>query len=260
MAIDLVTFRNLLRIARDEQVNKSSALVLGRQDFLLPSGPPRMERQKRIYQDLLNQAGYSESIENLIDQDGYCDTLFAFLGFENTDYMDISDYEGANVIHDLSEPVPDSLYEKYDFIMDGGTVEHIFNVPRAFENLHRMLKPEGRLFALNPANNWVGHGFYQFSPDIAWSFWRDAMGYEVKNCRITAMRDWYGRHEIVTPSPEEREYGRDHSLRSLSGDGIFLLVYEVVKKEKCVGKANAQQSDYRATWDASSRGEKTSPP
>ncbi len=259
MAIDLVTFRHLLRIS-GELTSGKRALVLGRQNFLEQNPPPRMARQMPVYQAMLTEAGHDRAVEDLIDEDGYCDSLFDYLGFGATDYMDLSDYEGANVLHDLNQPVPEHLHGAYDFILDGGTVEHIFNVPQALTNLDRMLSDMGRLLALNPANNWLGHGFYQFSPELVWSFWRDMLGYRVNLCAINAMRDWYGRQAIDAPPPEARSGARDHSLRKLPGTGIFLLVYDVTKDATAPRIGLIQQSDYSTTWSEAEAGRPAPPP
>ena len=48
--------------------------------------------------------------------------------------MDASAFEGANFVHDLNNPIPEELHCKYDAVVDGGTLEHVFNVPVAFAN------------------------------------------------------------------------------------------------------------------------------
>ena len=152
MAIDLLTFRHLLEINQDYP-NIRNVLALGRQHFLSPNPDERTKRQMTVYQRMLEQFGHDLKIENLVDSDGFCNSLFDFLGFETTDYMDVSEYEGANVIHDLNTHVPANLHGKYDLVIDGGTIEHIFNVPSAFENVNKMLHVGGYFLAFNPCNN-----------------------------------------------------------------------------------------------------------
>jgi 2-polyprenyl-3-methyl-5-hydroxy-6-metoxy-1,4-benzoquinol methylase len=55
-------------------------------------------------------------------------------------------------------------------VFDGGTLEHIFDYPTAIKNCMKMVKPGGHLLLTTPANNWFGHGFYQFSPELFYSF------------------------------------------------------------------------------------------
>jgi hypothetical protein len=187
-------------------------------------------------------------LAKIVDEDGFCNSLFHFLGFDHVDYMDMSDYEGANVLHDLNHPLPGDLCDRYDFILDGGTTEHVFNVPQAFANYDRALRVGGQLLAMNPANNWLGHGFYQFGPELVWSYWRDAKRYIVHQCAINGMRDWYGRSEIVIEPPEARGMERDDQLRNKLGAGIYQLLYRVEKTAESDPSADAQQSDYRASW------------
>jgi SAM-dependent methyltransferase len=249
MAIDILSFRLLLRVA-PLLPSRKRALVLGRQHFLTPvPSDRRMQRQSGVYQKILREAGHDRDLATIIDADGFCDSFFRLLGFGAVDYMDISDYEGANVLHDLNDPLPDALAGRYDFIFDGGTTEHVFDVPQAFRNYDRALRTGGQLMAMNPANNWPGHGFYQFGPEIVWSYWRDAAGYAVRDCTVIGMRDWYGRQAITVDPPEARGTERDDRLRTRVGTGISLLVYRVEKPAEATRGATAQQSDYRATWE-----------
>jgi hypothetical protein len=38
--------------------------------------------------------------------------------------------------------------------------------PWCFRNVKAMLKPGGLFLLASPANNWLGHGLYQFNPDL----------------------------------------------------------------------------------------------
>lgn len=96
----------------------------------------------------------------------FADSLLQILGFTRIDSMDISDYEGVSIIHDLNQPVPDTLLEQYDVVLDGGTLEHVFHFPTALENAMRMVKQGGHLILGAPANGLCGHGFYQISPEL----------------------------------------------------------------------------------------------
>jgi len=51
-------------------------------------------------------------------------------------------------------------------VIDGGTLEHVFNFPVAIKNAMQMVRAGGRLSLSPPANNYFGHGFYQFSPEL----------------------------------------------------------------------------------------------
>jgi hypothetical protein len=76
-------------------------------------------------------------------------TIFRTLGAANVRALDISPYEGAEVIHDLNIPVPESLRGICDFIVDGSTLDNTFNSALALQNCCEMLRPGGRLLAWN---------------------------------------------------------------------------------------------------------------
>ena len=229
-------------------------MVLGRQHFLSPNPDARTKRQMIVCQRMLEQFGHDLKIEKLIDSDGFCNSLFDFLELEKLDYMDVSKYEGANVIHDLNTHVPAYLHGKYDLVIDGGTIKHIFNVPSAFENVNKMLHVGGYFLAFNPCNNWVGHSFYQFGPELVWSYWHSVQGYDVVYCKINSMRDWFSKDTIHIEPPEARDMQRDKDLRRQTiGEGIKLLVYLVKKQYDEIQATSAQQSDYQHTWNEADR-------
>lgn len=79
--------------------------------------------------------------------------------------LDASDFEAADVVFDLnSADTPPELCERWDVAVDHGTMEHVFHLPNMLANVFRMLKPGGRVVHSSPGNNFLDHGFYQFSP------------------------------------------------------------------------------------------------
>lgn len=101
------------------------------------------------------------------------DDIFFFknLGFKYVDSLDASGYEGANLINDLNFPIKAKFKNSYNFIYDGGSLEHIFNVGQAMINLANMLKNKGIIMHFVPCNNYIDHGFYSFSPTLFKDFY-----------------------------------------------------------------------------------------
>jgi hypothetical protein len=66
--------------------------------------------------------------------------------------LDVTNYEGADIIADLCKPVPPALDGMADFIIDGSSLDNIFDPAAAIRNLSRMLKPHGRILQLNRAS------------------------------------------------------------------------------------------------------------
>jgi hypothetical protein len=75
--------------------------------------------------------------------------FFELLGARSTKALDHSAYEGAEIIHDLNTPVPVDLESSADFILDGSTLDNLFNPSTALQSITRMLKPGGRLLSAN---------------------------------------------------------------------------------------------------------------
>jgi len=94
----------------------------------------------------------------------FSEDFFKNLGAKVVDSIDYSNFEGCTIVHDMNTPV--SVIKKYDFIFDGGCTEHIFNIPQVFDNIIKLLKIGGVFCSVTVNNNFSGHGFYQFSPEI----------------------------------------------------------------------------------------------
>jgi SAM-dependent methyltransferase len=76
------------------------------------------------------------------------------LGVDRLRFIDVSDYEGADIVADLGYPVDASLHGKFDFIYNGGCFDNMFNPGQAMMNLSRMLKPGGRIVCLESASSY----------------------------------------------------------------------------------------------------------
>lgn len=94
-------------------------------------------------------------------------SLFQMLGSNTVKALDHSDYEGAEIIHDLTKPLPSSLHNIADFIVDGSTLDNVFNPVIALTNLTRMLRPTGRIILNNMYSN--HHEPYNILPPL-WYF------------------------------------------------------------------------------------------
>lgn len=142
-----------------------SLLMLGKQDVRITKG-----KLKEILNNL--NFCYENDVVDLNDLDCVNDDidsydLFKLLGFSEVLALDMLDYEGADIIFDLASVcVPEELRERFDYIYDGGTLEHIFNFPQAINNVSRLLKTGGVIIHVLPCNNWIDHGFYSFSPTV----------------------------------------------------------------------------------------------
>lgn len=131
--------------------------------------------------------------------------LFARLGMPEVQALDISDYEGADIIFDLNfEATPPEIKRRFNFIVNSGTLEHIFHVPNALANMSAMLKAGGYILHVFPMNNWVDHGFYQISPTLIFDYYA-AIGGEILESAIAAFhhRQQQGDFWYIYPAPPD---------------------------------------------------------
>ena len=170
----------LMLKARREGVTFGRSLMLGHQGL-------RLSRTE--YDRFLHLAGAQAETP----MPAYADGLFRALGATQVDVMDFSDYEGANLLHDLNQPIPDVHRAGFDVVVDGGTLEHVFNFPVAIRNCMEMVRPGGRFFSATIPNNWCGHGFYQFSPELFFRVLSAENGFRVEGmylAELDASRWW----------------------------------------------------------------------
>jgi hypothetical protein len=99
--------------------------------------------------------------------------FFRSLGFERCLALDISDYEGAEILHDLNRADPPAQHCGIaDLVFDSGTLEHVFHVPNALSALHELLDVGGLAVHSTPCNGYLDHGFYQLCPTLLYDYYR----------------------------------------------------------------------------------------
>ena len=162
---------NLLQVR--EGLRGGRAVTLGRLDvYIHPGELARLRRRVEPNPqavDWIDRYVWGMSAEGVFT---------AVLGFDRLDSLDVSDYEGATIIHDLGEPLPDPHAGQYDLVVDGGTLEHVFNLPQAILNVMALARPGGLVYWHGPSNNLCGHGFYQFSPELMYRVFSAPNGFE----------------------------------------------------------------------------------
>ena len=217
--------------------------MLGRQNFVVT------DDTEELFTASLARNGIDADPKDFMQDDLYSETLMRKLGFGEMEALDFSAYEGAGIVHDLNRKPDKSLHNQFDMIVDGGTLEHIFNVPVALEGVYRMLKPGGRFISMTVFNGWPSHGMYQFTAELVWTFWRRACNCEVIDCR-TVPASPARADEGQVPLLDAANFGRRlrKILRKI-GPGRHYMYYEIEKTTKSHLPRLAFQSDYEAKWD-----------
>ena len=225
MGIDVDVAKFLLS-ARERDVDFKKSLMLGVQQFQF------FDYDYQTLADVFNLSDFTRIKTS--------DDFFKFLGAEQISAMDFSDYEGAAILHDLNKPIGDELKEKFTFVLDGGTTEHVFNFPTALANAMEMVEIGGHLAIITGGNNFLGHGFYQFSPELFYRALSAENGFEV--LRLVAAEVGGRWYEVADPQAVKSR------VELINEKPVYLMVLA----RKIAGKplfTNApQQSDYVEMW------------
>jgi hypothetical protein len=175
---------------------------------------------------------------------GYAEALFSQLGAERAEAIDASSYQQSTYTHDMNEPLPERLRGRYSFVFDGGTLEHVFNIVQALENCMNAVQVGGHFLTATTCNNYVGHGFYQFSPEFFFRALSPENGFQVRLMLVRAQHRWARWLHVRDPA----EVGRRVEMTSSRP----VLIYALARRISAVAPFSAwpQQSDYVTAWGA----------
>lgn len=132
---------------------KGDVLLLGRQTMLFsPDEAVAMVRRLGIEpmpltEPVTDKQTLAAEGKNYIRDDAF----FRLLGVDKVKALDHTNYEGAEIIHNLNVPLPEHLAGIADFILDGSTLDNLFSPATALQSIARLLRPNGRLIAINMA-------------------------------------------------------------------------------------------------------------
>lgn len=172
----------------------------------------------------------------------YIDDFLACSGVKDKDFLDMNDYEGANILHDLNKPIPEKMRHSYDLVIEAGTLEHVPDFLMGFENVKSMVRVGGDLIIISPANNFLGHGCYQLSPELFFRGLSFHQGFEIKHLLIHQEGIFGGKWFAV---PDSQVLGRRVDFETRRATYICLIATRV-------GEATGElqnQADYESVWN-----------
>jgi SAM-dependent methyltransferase len=235
MAIDSNTAKFLIE-CRAAGVSFARTITLGHQALVLSPS-----ERRGLCKSLHNVTAKHESA--LAEGDGYADSLFETLGARELVSIDASGYEGASLVHDMNNPLPPECAARFDVVFDGGTLEHIFNVPCALRNCMELVRPGGHLVLHTPMNNWSGHGFYQFSPELFFRAFSADNGYRVERMMAYEVYPNSPLYEVSDPAQV-----RSRVELACGHHRVLLLVLAKRLHVAEIFKQAPQQWDYVEEW------------
>ena len=237
MGLDVNGTRALLH-ARKQGVDFSRTAMIGRQGLHL-----NVAALARNLRDFGFEAAAKHAARLLSADRGYAEPFLRLLGATEIVSFDASDFEGASYIHDFNLPIDKKFSNGFTVVLDCGSLEHIFNFPQGISNCMEMVKVGGSFVGITPANNFLGHGFYQFSPEVFFRVFSPGNGFVLRQMLAfeSMSSKWY---EVIDPET----IGERVTL--INRRETYLLVIAQKMAAVPIFANGVQQSDYSAQWRA----------
>lgn len=240
MGVDIYVLNFLAAATPVHKRSLGRTLMLGRQGFHVTS-----QQGRDLAESILRTQDPEAHLDMIQPPEAqWAEGLFRYLGSTDISALDASPFEGANIIHDLNQPVPDHLHGAFDTIFDGGTLEHIFDIPAALRSVALMLSEGGLFLSVNAANNQLGHGSYQFGPELMWRAFAEENGFHVEALQLAPQ----GGPPMLEEAPDPREAGRRIETGCTAAPTYLCLA---ARRTPALRAGLAVfQSDYSRSWDA----------
>ncbi|MEY8336982.1 hypothetical protein AALB16_02990 [Lachnospiraceae bacterium 62-35] len=157
----------ILKLHKNSERKNISICMIGKQDLLI-----EWESFFKIcekYGITYNKDLYEE-VKDKCPIDSF--DFFNVFGYGEVHALDYSPYEGADIIFDLNSPsVPENIKNRFDLVINGGTIEHVFHISYAIKSLSEITKAGGYIFNLSPLSGWIDHGFFSISPTFFFDYY-----------------------------------------------------------------------------------------
>lgn len=252
IAINLVYL--LSQVLRDSDRSNHAVLTIGVQDCYFDQDKlMRSFKRNNIQYTKIPQSRieYTTGFHHLSVQDRqplshnlHQRSLLEFLGYSRNNILalDVNDYEGCDIIHDLNTPVPDSLRGRFDVVFDSGTVEHVFSTKDAFFNLATLCRIGGVVVQFEPVDM-INHGFINFNACIFQDFYA-SNGFECLYLKYIAIPTQNEDSHFLEIDP--------FLLREPLKAPYYLAVFAAYRKVREVELKVPMQSFYSELFDATS--------
>ena len=165
--------------------------------------------------------------------------FFRMLGLDEVYAIDITNREGAEIVLDLNYPVPSSLANSCELLVDGSLLDNIFDPTSGLKNIAKLLMPGGRCFVHNMANTRIdfsGIPYTMFNP--LWFFdyfvWN-----EFYYCQV-----YVNVYSKDNADPEVYAISLEHAVRHWDGG----IIRPIVSEDLIALNVYAEKGPY-STWD-----------
>ncbi|MDZ4686086.1 MAG: hypothetical protein SH850_13545 [Planctomycetaceae bacterium] len=226
-----------LSAAKSLGVDFARTAMIGRQSFWPDAD---------VLRSVFAAQGITLDADAFLREDQYSERFLELLGAREIVSVDYSPYEHATRLHDMNQPIPADWRERHSVVYDGGTIEHVFNIPQAFKNCMEMVEVGGHFLQVNIANNFVGHGFWQFSPELIFRMFSAANGFQIVGVLMTEVVPHGRWYRVADP----QAMGARVELCNRRPTYILTIARRTDRKE--IFATPPLQSDYRPMWTGNS--------
>jgi hypothetical protein len=141
-----------------------------------------------------------------------------------TDYRDCDLNDKADIKLDFNKPITPGLFSVAMTVLNGGTIEHVFDIAQAMVNIHNMAQPEATIIHLAPIS-WYNHGYYNFNPYLFASI------AQVNKYRLLAEAFHFKSNELhITfdgrkPTEQTEKIEKMFSTASIPSNALYMVAY-----------------------------------
>jgi len=232
MGVDNSTIK-IICAAKSMNIDFSRVLTIGRQQLFL---------DKNVLQHIFSLQGIDVDAATFLQENKYSEKLFNLFGAQEVASLDYSSYEGADTLHDMNLPIPGDLCERFSVVFDGGCLEHIFNIPQGLKNCMEMVEVGGYFLQVTNANNFMGHGFWQLSPELLFRVFSPENGFETK--AVLLHETSYGGSWYSVSDPDHVH----ERVELCNNSPTYLIAIAKRISNPIIFAKQPQQSDYSALW------------
>ncbi|MCB9062415.1 MAG: methyltransferase domain-containing protein [Halobacteriovoraceae bacterium] len=229
----------------------------GKFDSILTLGRQFAYFNDHELKNILNRHGIQNNVSiepklshiSQLSNQGFLDDEYVLkkIGFKNVESVDYSDFEKCTWTHDLNNPVPEQYHNKYDYIVDDGTMEHVFDQIQVLKNIHLMLKEGGRIIHINPSSNNFDHSFYMYSPTFFLDYYC-ANKYQINDTKLIFFDGTKSPQKVVKKVYSYRA-GAMGLRRTFKCNKTVAIFFSGTKKTESVMGQIPQQSGYVSQWE-----------
>src|SRR5437870_369172 len=126
---------------------------------------PQTNMMRGLFAVFGRQAPPETLVQSFASWTGCARDLYEGLGF-NYSCVDTDGKFGALVLDINFDLVPPDYKNKYDFVTNHGTTEHLINQLYAFKMIHDLARPGGLMLHALPFLGQVDHGFFNYQPNL----------------------------------------------------------------------------------------------